>query len=144
VHIDGDGFASRTELPGTPYAGEAMLRELLEKYRVPTTVSVIQGEIAPDGLYPKDSPALEAIAKRIFALPHVEIASHSYSHPFFWQRLEKDRKSSTAEPYNLTLPGYRFSIEAEVNGSLVCSSGPATAIPVRTPSSRQFRQACST
>ncbi len=118
VHIDGDGFASRAELPGTPYAGEAMLRELLEKYRVPTTVSVIQGEIAPDGLYPKDSPALEAIAKRIFALPHVEIASHSYSHPFFWQKLEKDRKSSTAEPYNLTLPGYRFSIETEVNGSL--------------------------
>lgn len=118
VHVDGDGFASRAELPGTPYAGEAMLRELLEKYRVPTTVSVIQGEIAPNGLYPKDSPALEAIAKRIFALPHVEIASHSYSHPFFWQKLENDRKSTTAEPYNLTLPGYRFNIEIEVNGSL--------------------------
>lgn len=117
VHVDGDGFASRAELPGSPYAGEAMLRELLEKYPVPSTVSVIQGELAPEGLYPKDSPALEAIARRIFALPHVEIASHSFSHPFRWSKVETDT-GNAAETYSLNLPGYRFSIEAEVDGSL--------------------------
>ncbi len=118
VHVDGDGFASRAELPGTPYAGEAMLRDLLEKYRVPSTVSVIQGEVAANGLYPKDSPALEAIARRIFALPHVEIASHSFSHPFRWHKVELANSTDSGETYNLSIPGYRFNIEAEVDGSL--------------------------
>jgi hypothetical protein len=118
VHVDGDGFASRAELPGTPYAGEAMLRELLEKFRVPSTVSVIQGEVAANGLYPKDSPALEAIARRIFALPHVEIASHSFSHPFRWHQIESQNSTDPTETYNLSIPGYRFNIETEVDGSL--------------------------
>lgn len=117
VHVDGDGFASRSELPGAAFAGETMLHELLEKYRIPSTVSVIQGETAADGLYPKDSPALEAIAKKIFALPHVEIASHSYSHPFKWHQVEME-SSSTAESYNLSIPGYQFDIQTEVDGSL--------------------------
>mgnify|MGYP001400424497 CR=1 FL=1 len=39
VHIDGDGFPSRAELPGTRLAGEALLKEVLEKYRIPTTMS---------------------------------------------------------------------------------------------------------
>mgnify|MGYP000644431147 CR=1 FL=1 len=32
-------------------------------------------------------PGAERIARAIFALPHVEMASHTYSHPFDWQRL---------------------------------------------------------
>jgi len=122
VHVDGDGFPSRAEIPGTPFAGEVMLRDFLEKYRVPSTVSVIESEVAPDGLYPKDSPALEAIAKRIFALAHVEIASHSYSHPFRWSKAEaaadKPGEKKAAESYSLNLPGYKFDIEREVNGSV--------------------------
>ena len=115
VHVDGDGFANRAELPGTPFAGEVMLRELLEKYRVPSTVSIIQGELAADGLYPQLSPALEAIARRAFALPHVEIASHSYSHPFRWRQSES---GGAAETYHLSLPNYQFSIATEVAGSI--------------------------
>ena len=115
VHVDGDGFASRAELPGTPFAGEVMLRELLEKYRVPSTVSIIQGELAANGLYPQLSPALEAIARRAFALPHVEIASHSYSHPFRWRQTES---GGAAETYHLSLPNYQFSIATEVAGSI--------------------------
>ena len=115
VHVDGDGFASRAELPGTPFAGEVMLREMLEKYRVPSTVSVIQGELAANGLYPQLSPALETIARRVFALPHVEIASHTYSHPFRWRNVEGD---VAAANYSLSIPNYKFSIAAEVGGSL--------------------------
>ena len=63
VHIDGDGFPSRAELPGAPFAGEVLLKQVLEKYRVPHTVSVIEGEVAPNGLYPQDSPQLEKIAR---------------------------------------------------------------------------------
>ncbi len=117
AHIDGDGFASRAELPGNPYAGEALLDEVLEKYRLPTTVSIIQGEVAPDGLYPKDSPQLEAIARRIFALPYVEIASHSYSHPFYWNpgMVSADQAKYG---YHLNIPGYQFSLEQEILGSV--------------------------
>lgn len=127
VHVDGDGFPSRAEVSGAPFAGEVMLREFVERYRVPSTISVIEAELAPDGLYPKDSPALEAIAKRIFAMANVEIASHSYSHPFKWGKAEaksgkapdgKGPEDRTAESYNLSIPGYTFDIKREVNGSL--------------------------
>lgn len=117
VHIDGDGWASRAEFPGSPYASEVMARELLERYRVPTTVSVIQGEIAADGLYKAQAPALEAIARRIFALPSVEVASHSYSHPFIWSRADAAPAAGDA-PLNLDIPGYRFDLKREVSGSI--------------------------
>jgi hypothetical protein len=117
VHIDGDGFPSRAELPGAPFAGEVLRKEVLEKYRVPHTVSVIEGEIAPNGLYPQDSPQLEKIARAIFALPHVEIASHTFSHPFRWQKLAAGDVSTVAT-YSLKIPNYTFDLRAEIDGSL--------------------------
>ena len=117
VHIDGDGFASRAEFGGGAFAGEVMVKEFLERYRVPTTASVIQGEVAANGLYPADSPQLEAIARRMFALPHVEIASHSFSHPFQWQKAVKAAEFSQYQ-YYLKIPGYTFSLDAEIRGSL--------------------------
>jgi uncharacterized protein (TIGR01370 family) len=115
AHIDGDGFANVAEFAGRPFASDVLLRDVLQKYRVPHTVSVIQGEIAPNGLYPKLSPQLEPIARRIFALPHVEIASHTLSHPFRWSPA-----ASTADPlaYNLQIPGYTFNLDAEIRGSI--------------------------
>jgi uncharacterized protein (TIGR01370 family) len=115
AHIDGDGFPSRAELPGNAFAGEVMLTEVLQRFRVPTTVSVIEGEVGPDGLFPKYSPQLEAIARRIFALPHVEVASHTFSHPFRWQQAEK---SPNVGDYTLKIPGYTFSLEREIAGSI--------------------------
>src|SRR5207302_1582264 len=56
AHIDGDGFVNVAELPGRPFAGEVLLREVLQKYPIPHAVSVIQGEVGPDGLYAKLSP----------------------------------------------------------------------------------------
>jgi hypothetical protein len=119
VHIDGDGFVSRAERPRTPFSGEVLLTDVLQRYRIPHTVSVIQGEIAGNGLFRELSPALEDIARRIFALPHVEIASHSYSHPFYWSRLQKGAtEGAYAQALNLVLPGYRFNLEAEIGGSI--------------------------
>jgi hypothetical protein len=85
AHVDGDGFLNRAELPGTPFASEVIRSQILEKYALPTTVSVIEGEIGPTGLYPHLSPELEAIARAIFKIPTVELASHTYSHPFYWK-----------------------------------------------------------
>ncbi len=118
VHVDGDGFASRAEMPGTPFAPEVMLRELIQRYRIPHTISVIQGEIAGNGMFRDLSPALEAIARRIFAEPNVEIASHSYSHPFAWRAISSGVDPRRyARALNLNLPGYKFNLDAEIAGS---------------------------
>lgn len=116
VHIDGDGWASRAEMPGSPYASEVMARDVIERYRIPHTVSVIEGETGPKGLYPSMSPDLEAIAKRIYALPHVELATHTYSHPFFWQR-QTPRPGAAMSVLRLMVPDYQFSLQREIGGS---------------------------
>ena len=117
VHVDGDGWASRAEMPGGPYASDVLAKELLERFRVPTTVSVIQGEIASDGLYPTQATALEAIARRIYRMPNVEAASHSYSHPFDWSRVDAPAVPGESA-YHLAIPGYRFDLQREIAGSI--------------------------
>jgi hypothetical protein len=115
VHMDGDGFASRGEFPGAPYGAEVLLNQVLKKYPVPMTMSVIQGEIAPNGLYPAQSAALEDIARAMFALPQVEIASHSLSHPFQWRKAVANPE---AEGYHLSLKNYEFDLQQEIAGSI--------------------------
>lgn len=115
AHMDGDGFASNGEFPGSPLCGRVMLEKIFKKYTIPTAVSVIEAETAPWGLYPEKSAEMEQIARDIFVLPHVEIASHSYSHPFDWQELGRDAKG---KGYNLAVPGYEFDLNRETAGSV--------------------------
>jgi len=119
VHIDGDGFPSLSERPGSPIAGRVLVDDVIARYRVPTTLSVIEGEVAPHGLYPQLSAEMEAVARRAFALPYVEIASHTYSHPFDWIRAARgERPASKEDLYHLDLPGYRVDLEREIVGSI--------------------------
>lgn len=125
VHIDGDGFASRTEFPPSEFSGQALLREILDRYKVPTTVSIIEGEVAADGVYPKLTPQLEPIARTLFAQPYVELASHTFSHPFNWLRTTNPPDpASAATPegsdtsFSLRIPNYRFSFDREIAGSI--------------------------
>ena len=117
AHVDGDGWASRAEMPGAPFASEVMLKDVLERFRVPTTVSVIQGEVSASGLFASAAPALEEIARRIYRLPHVEMASHSLSHPFNW-RLAAAPPKAGDPAYALKLPGYQFDLTREIAGSI--------------------------
>ncbi len=120
AHVDGDGFPSRAEMAGSPFAAEVLLTEVFEKYRIPQTMSVIEAEVAPHGLYPQKSAQLEAIARRMFRLPHIEIASHSYSHPYLWDQSAKHGMflEETQKDYHLDLPGYTFDLEREIVGSV--------------------------
>ncbi|MGI9295311.1 MAG: endo alpha-1,4 polygalactosaminidase, partial [Pseudomonadales bacterium] len=113
-HVDGDGFVSRAELPKAPYSAEVLLERIFKPYRLPHTVSVIEGEIGTKGLYPKQSPKLEKIARDIFRLPNVELASHSFSHPFFWQpqKIGKSRKKEYG--LSMPIPGYKVDYRREV------------------------------
>lgn len=120
IHIDGDGYPSRAEIPGTPLAGEALLIHVLQRYKLPTTMSVIEGEVAPHGLHPGTAAEMEAIARKTFALPYIEIASHSFSHPFAWYLAEarKPRRSDNEGDYHLDVPGYKMDLRREIIGSI--------------------------
>lgn len=120
AHVDGDGFPSLAELPGSPLAAEVLLRDVFMRYRIPQTMSVIEAEVAPHGLYPAQSPQLQAIAKAMFKLPHIEAASHTYSHPFLWDRAVRHGvfKDDGSAAYQLPLPNYRFDLQREIVGSI--------------------------
>lgn len=114
IHMDGDAFISRSELPGAPYAGELLRDRVVKRYALPMTLSVIEAELSPQGLYPQLSARMEEVAREIFRAPHVEIASHSYSHPFVWHKL---KRNPGADDYNLEIPGYVFDLRREIEGS---------------------------
>jgi len=122
-HVDGDGFASRAEFPGPDYSGEALYEQIFTRYQVPMTLSVIEGEVGPKGLHPDISPRLEQIARKMFALPYVEIGTHTYSHPFQWEQVDGktgsqvDRGGGDAA-FSLNIPGYHFNIDREITGSI--------------------------
>ncbi len=120
VHMDGDGFANKGEFPGFPYAAEVLYEQILKKYALPETISVIQGEVAQNGMYPALSADLEKIARKIFALPQVEIASHSFSHPFSWEAATRNPKDTGPknDGYRLAIPNYAFDLRTEIPGSI--------------------------
>ena len=124
THVDGDGFASRVEFPGADYSGDALYQQIFTRYKVPMTLSVIEGEVGPSGLYPQISPRLEALARRMFALPNVQIGSHTYSHPFQMADIDTktgariDRGIGGDSSFSLNIPGYTFNLDREITGSI--------------------------
>jgi len=116
VHMDGDGFVSRSELPGNRLAGEELRDRVVRRYHLPMTLSVIEAELSPQGLHPALSALAEKTAQEIFRAPQVAIASHSYSHPFYWQ--QADQPATEGETYHLKIPGYQFSLQREIEGSV--------------------------
>lgn len=119
AHVDGDGFNSLAEFAGSPPAAQVLLTQVFEKYRIPQTMSIVEAEVAPHGLSPDLSPRLEDIARRIFKLPHIEVASHTYTHPFLWDSSTKHGVFQHQEgaAKSLTIPGYSMDLEREIVGS---------------------------
>ncbi len=108
-HIDGDGFADKNMVV-RKYAPEVLYENVFTKYHIPISASIIEGEVAPYGLYPKSSKQLIKIAKKIYRLNNIEPASHAFSHPFRW-----DMKN----PPRLPIKNYtHFSIKREILGSM--------------------------
>lgn len=87
-HIDGDGWLSRSTARPAPRGGERPLASeviraaAIEPYPdLPVTVAPIAAELDPAWMGTEEA---QAIARAIFALPQVEPASHTYTHPFQW------------------------------------------------------------
>ncbi|QOP44913.1 endo alpha-1,4 polygalactosaminidase [Sulfurimonas paralvinellae] len=114
-HIDGDAIMNRVEWNPKLFSGEVILSDFLKKYHVPISVSIVGAEVDPNGLYPKISPQLQKIVKNIYKLPNIEGATHTFSHPFFWQEL---KNGDLAPKYRLKPKGYKFSLAYEISGML--------------------------
>lgn len=85
-HIDGDGWVNISNADGYRDQGiisaEVILNEIIAAYPdLPVTVAPIAAEIDP--AFGARGDAID-LARRIFALPQVEAASHTYSHPYQW------------------------------------------------------------
>jgi polysaccharide biosynthesis protein PelA len=132
LHIDGDGFYNKTQLGVNRYSSQLILDDFIKPLALPHTVSIIEGEIGKAGLKPELSPELETIAREIFKLHHVEIASHTYSHPFNWFQAAAEKEQNhkfvdtslqsifkaEAGHYHLPIPGYTYDAEREIKGSV--------------------------
>ena len=114
-HIDGDAIMNRVEWNPKLFCGEIILNDILKKYHTPISASIVGAEVDSNGLYPKLSPQLQQLVKNIYKLPNVEGATHTFSHPFFW---EKIKNGNLAPQYRLDPKGYTFSLPYEIEGML--------------------------
>jgi len=114
-HVDGDGIMNEAEFNPDLFSGDTIYSNILKKYEVPHSISVIGAEIMPNGLYPELSPRLLKLAKKIFALPNVEPATHTFTHTFFWGKI---KNGTLSEKYRLKPKGYKFSLPYEIKGML--------------------------
>jgi hypothetical protein len=85
-HIDGDGWRNESDIEEyrqrKAYSSEVILEKVLKAYPdLPATVAPIAGDIDPAWY---GTPKFLEIARTIFALPHIEAGSHTYSHPLHW------------------------------------------------------------
>jgi len=114
-HLDGDAIMNRVEWNPKLVSGDIIYEEVLKKYHFPQSISIVGAEVMPDGLYPKLSPRLMDISRKIFALPYIEPTSHTFSHPFIWAKI---KNGNLSPKYRLNPPGYKFSLYRELPGFL--------------------------
>jgi len=89
-HIDGDGWNNVTYIEAyrdkPTIAAAVVLRELVMPYPdLPVAVGVIGADIDEKYGTPE---AARAAARELYALPQVEIATHTYTHPYQWSFFE--------------------------------------------------------
>ncbi|MEM7200298.1 MAG: hypothetical protein AAF628_08545 [Planctomycetota bacterium] len=117
LHIDGDGFESPSTARHGELSARVMLEEVLDRFRLPTTVSVIIASLTDDYTVDPPTPEME-LAREILARPYVEVASHAVLHPLHWRR----RHTTGSAPHTVVwydhLAHYDHSMVAEVRDSI--------------------------
>jgi len=131
-HIDGDGWRNPSLVPGYRDKGklssEVIYQEIFLKYPdLPVTVGPIAADLDLNWFGTKES---RRIAREIFALPHIEAGSHTYTHPLSWQFF-KHYDTAKEAPY---LPLYpktpgNFLYQAGLQGLLKYAMESAGAPP---------------
>jgi hypothetical protein len=98
-----------------------LFREIFDRYRLPMTMSVIEGEVGKAGMYPQLSAELEPIARKIFAQPYVEVASHVFASVRMaapWRARATPRWWRATRTTTQRIPGYRMDLNREIGGSI--------------------------
>ncbi len=86
--IDGDGWNNLSDVEGyrQVLSSEVVARELIEPFPdLPVSVGLIAADVQP---LLGGNPAGAAIARRLYKLPQVEVASHTHTHPYNWSFFE--------------------------------------------------------
>ncbi len=105
--VDGDGLTSDSQIKPNYLCGDVIREEILVPTPLPFTASLIQARVDPEVL---GSVRDVELARRIFSLPNVEPASHSFAHPFDWR---------TGDLLVSDIPGYsHLDADKEIFGSL--------------------------
>jgi hypothetical protein len=87
------------------------LRLWIERNPVPVTLGVIEAEVSNEEQRSK--------LRRLAALPQVRLASHTYSHPFYWGIFE-GKKDADQQPYRYSvfMEGYAAEMTRETAGTI--------------------------
>jgi len=102
-HVDGDGWNNISRINGYRQKGitasEVMFEKLIEPYPdLPVTVGIVTGD--GDEAIGGDRKAID-VARRIFALPQVEVGSHTHTHPFDWSYYKHYSREAEEKLINL-------------------------------------------
>ena len=115
--IDGDADFGYTDFNPNEFIASYVTKHILERYRIPVDASVIVSDLIgkPYGLHLKRAKKLRKLFRRIFKYKNIQIASHTFSHPFNWPALVK---GINKPGYELPVPNYKFSVRSNVIGSI--------------------------
>lgn len=124
-HVDGDGFESISTVRRGEEdraredvnCGQVFLEEIVGEYDLPMSLSVIVASLT-DTLAPKVATAEMEIARKLFASPKVEVASHAVLHPLNWRRRMTARTPPRTVNWYSGLAAYEHSMVDEVRASI--------------------------
>ena len=95
----------------------------IEKNSAPVTLGVIEAEVSSEDQRSK--------MRQLAAMPQVRLASHTYSHPFYWGVFE-GKKDADQQPYRYSvfMEGYAADITRETAGTVPFLQSIAPSSPL--------------
>jgi polysaccharide biosynthesis protein PelA len=116
-HVDGDGYESISLLKHGAPCGEVLLEQIVERYQLPFTISVIVASLTDD-IAPDEPTELMKSARRFLSHPRVEAGTHTVLHPLTWSGSIRPEKKV---PFVCSFPrlnGYSRTPRGEVRASV--------------------------
>lgn len=114
-HIDGDGFNGVSEVDKNASCGMLICEKIIRKYPLPVSVSFITSQL--DKKYLGEKRSMETFTC-LASQENVELASHTFSHPFVWSKEQQNEFKDTYKFYGLPIENYTFNPKVEIQGSL--------------------------
>ncbi len=135
AHIDGDAFGGFTRINRAKYCAQIIKEDILEKYSFPHSASVIVAEIEPKL---NGKLKYKELAREIYRMPNIEPASHSFSHPFYWNKDDKRSAKRYPHQHGIKVKGYTFDAHKEIITSMqyVTSNLTSPDKPCQLPAHR--------